>query len=422
MSPAEREKIFLEVHIQNLTQDSLWFERMKFESVEGWDVVDANSFGGDEALFTGSSSLMLPQDMRQYIYILSPKLIALEPLAHAPGSAIPLGRLDLSWRSSYGEPGRLLTSLLSRKIPAAAPPTVAPTASAIPPYLKKGGSSSSPVPSRPTSPSLGQRSGSPFRNRPASVQSTVSQSPTLVPHPLETDLRLSLAVSQLPRDEIKVGKPFKVAFTLAASAPAPLPPSSGRRLTIVAQHLRNPVLAAPSVASGVHEAYSPRLTASGLSTPSPTSATFNLNLAHEKLVHVARHHDEPSSIQYDTDGQTPIPEGLSHLPPPFFDSPVERLSLSGVRPDGGSIVILAPMEMALDSEAADASGRTIRAVQEFEMWYLPVKKGFSPVGGLRVLVIDDKVVPAPDGVDQTELRRSVLAEKQWEVVAEVWVS
>lgn len=54
---------------------------------------------------------MHPQDMRQYIYILSPTVVPSFPAAHPPGSVIPLGRLDISWRSSFGEPGRLLTSV-----------------------------------------------------------------------------------------------------------------------------------------------------------------------------------------------------------------------------------------------------------------------------------------------------------------------
>jgi hypothetical protein len=57
---------------------------------------------------------MQPQDMRQYIYILVPKVLSGLPITHAPGSVISLGRLDIAWRSSFGEPGRLLTSVRGR--------------------------------------------------------------------------------------------------------------------------------------------------------------------------------------------------------------------------------------------------------------------------------------------------------------------
>ena len=116
LSVIEREKVFLEVHIQNLTQDAMWLQRMHFESTDGWKVVDANV--GDiagkepgESLFSGSMALMQPQDMRQYIYILTPKVVPEFPVTLPPGSVIALGRLDISWRSSFGEPGRLLTSV-----------------------------------------------------------------------------------------------------------------------------------------------------------------------------------------------------------------------------------------------------------------------------------------------------------------------
>ncbi len=116
LSREEREKVFLEVHIQNLTQDAMWLERMQFECVDGWQVQDANildntAAGSKEYLFSGSTALMQPQDIRQYIYILSPKVLPAFPITHAPGAILGLGRLDISWRSSYGEPGRLLTSV-----------------------------------------------------------------------------------------------------------------------------------------------------------------------------------------------------------------------------------------------------------------------------------------------------------------------
>ena len=115
-SPLERDKVFLEVHIQNMTQESLWFERMRFECVDGWQVEDANvmdsgAHGEKQSIFFSSTALMPPQDTRQYIYILQPVSPPPFPIIHEPGSSIPFGRLDISWRSALGEPGRLLTSV-----------------------------------------------------------------------------------------------------------------------------------------------------------------------------------------------------------------------------------------------------------------------------------------------------------------------
>ena len=108
--------MFLEIHIQNLTQDAMWLERMHLECADGWKAQDANMMDGEdeigkESIFAGSMALMQPQDMRQYVYILSPTQLAVFPVSHQPGSIVPLGRLDISWRASFGEPGRLLTSV-----------------------------------------------------------------------------------------------------------------------------------------------------------------------------------------------------------------------------------------------------------------------------------------------------------------------
>ena len=116
LAPAEREKVFLEVHIQNLTPDALWLQRMKFECIEGWNAQDANQTkifedAENSSLFTADQALIQPQDTRQYVYILSPTIVTPFPATHAPGTIIPLGRLDISWRSAFGEPGRLLTSV-----------------------------------------------------------------------------------------------------------------------------------------------------------------------------------------------------------------------------------------------------------------------------------------------------------------------
>jgi hypothetical protein len=121
LSKMEREKVFLEVHVQNLTSEALWFETMKFECMPGWQVQDGNLNMDHEdtsSIFTGSSAMMQPQDLRQYVYILTPtpELIPSFPISQTPGATIPLGRLDISWRGPFGEPGRLLTSV-SDEIP-----------------------------------------------------------------------------------------------------------------------------------------------------------------------------------------------------------------------------------------------------------------------------------------------------------------
>ncbi|KAJ7632257.1 hypothetical protein FB45DRAFT_498346 [Roridomyces roridus] len=424
MSTKEREKVFLEVHIQNLTPEPLWFERMRFECVEDWDVVDANVIDVDheqqepESIFSGSMALMQPQDMRQHIYILSRKVTTLVPVTYAPGSVNPLGRLDISWRSSYGEPGRLLTSMLSRRIPLLPAPVQQPV-SALPPYLKRNttastGGSQQPrspqlPPSRPGSPSLSQRPASPgpFRNRPPSSVIGRTATPPLQTAPLPVpDVEVSISVRDIPRDSIKLETPFKIAFTLVASAPV----SAGRRrsLTLAIQHLQPPRTAASSTIFPPNpppEPYSPRLMSPGFSTPSPMSATFNYALAHQKLLAVS-------------------PENSATLPPPFFQGADElKMTKSGVVFIGASAVFLEPLELVRDSEVEGGEDGTIHQVQDFELSYMPLRKGFNTVGGLRAILLEDKYLDDSGSDDDKPLfRPDAKILKEWEIVAEVWVS
>ncbi|KAJ7184179.1 hypothetical protein C8R46DRAFT_452363 [Mycena filopes] len=425
MSNVEREKVFLEVHIQNLTTETMWFERMRFECADEWDVVDANLIDVDreaeepESIFSGSTALMQPQDMRQYIYILSRKVTTLAPIVLAPGSVIPLGRLDISWRSSYGEPGRLLTSMLSRRIPLIAQQPV----SALPPYLKRNAVSTGGPAMRPGSPKLPQsrpgsptpRPGSPFRNRPPS--SVVGRPQTPPPQPLSlpvTDVDVSLMVRHVPRDSIKLEEAFKVSFTLVVAAD--VSPRRQRSLTLAVQHLQPPRVTLPTIfpPNPPPEPYSPRFTSPGFSTPSPMSATFNVALAHQKLLGVS-----PMRPGLD-DG---VNDGRWTLPPPFFMGADELKSAkSGVVFCGASTLFLQPIELARPEEVPDDDADSkIQEVQDFELQYMPTSTGFSTVGGLRVILLDDKYLDdSPDSRPLFRPEAKVL--KEWDVVAEVWVS
>lgn len=100
--------MFLEVHIQNLTQKPMTFQRVLFECVDGWTVEDVN-----EGLYVGTAATVPAQEVRQYLYVLTPHLAKSRKIVNPPvaGSIIPLGRLDISWTTTFGEPGRLLTSV-----------------------------------------------------------------------------------------------------------------------------------------------------------------------------------------------------------------------------------------------------------------------------------------------------------------------
>ncbi|KAF8078173.1 hypothetical protein FPV67DRAFT_1662915 [Lyophyllum atratum] len=433
LSPTERDKIFLEVHIQNLTQEPMHFERMHFECTEGWDVEDANIIDlGDEdteQLFSGPQALMQPQDVRQYIYILLPQALSLSPVAYAPGSNVPLGRLDISWRSSFGEPGRLLTSMLSRRIPIPSAP-IQPPASALPPYLKRtmiGG-----PPSRPQSPQPNQsrpgtppphRPSSPSQNRPSSIGSPRPQSPFQALTAPIPDIEVNLVTRDMPRDIIRVEKPFTIPFTLVLSTPLTLGRETPRRvIKLVVQHLQPPRIGAAALNTPAPpvEAFSPRLPSSGFSTPSSTAPTFNYALAHQKLVAAA---SPRQGALDDLERNSRRPDGdATSLPPPYFSGPDELRSRStSVLYIGSSALYLPAIELSVTKGyAADQ----MVAVQDFEVSYMPTQKGFTTVGGLRVLLVEDRFMSESDSADDTyhsgASRARVL--KEWDVVSEVWVS
>ncbi|KAJ7582536.1 DUF974-domain-containing protein [Mycena floridula] len=418
LSLSERDKVFLEVHIQNLTQDPLWFETMRFNCVEGWKADDINVIELDDA---GPNTLLQPQDMRQYIYILTPSSPCIEPPTHTPGSIIPLGRLDLSWRSSFGEPGRLLTSMLSRRVPL--PPPVQTPASALPPYLKKVGAGPGALPLRPRSPQLvqsqpGSRPGSPFQNRPLSSagrpQSPVqSPTPTAGPPFFSQDLEVNLVVRDVPGEPVKLERPFKISFTLAASSPIQTDPR--RIITLAVQHLQSSQNVGPplSAVPPPQDAFSPRFTSPGFSTPSPTtSTTFNYALAHQKLLVASPRLSASEEPDFGHSG-----DNFTSLPAPFFEADGKPSKPPGVMFYGSSTYILPPLELL------PSDNNRVYGTQDFDMSYIPVQTGFSPVGGLRVLLLNDRG-EEEENTDQVskEHRQITRTLKEWDVVAEVWVS
>ncbi|RPD65869.1 DUF974-domain-containing protein [Lentinus tigrinus ALCF2SS1-7] len=517
LSSEERDKVFLEVHIQNLTQDAMWLERMQFECVDGWQVQDVNildntAAGSKEYLFSGSTALMQPQDIRQYIYILSPKVVPTFPATHAPGTILALGRLDISWRSSYGEPGRLLTSTLSRRIPLIQAPThpqtppagslsaVKQPPSAIPLHLQRSNTVSG-SPSRSQSPSLHQRAqsppinppgpapyrpGSPFRGRPASVGSP-ARSQTQSPGPsapattfaptvqrLPEDVDIDLVVTSIPRDSLTIDKPFDISFKITAQAPVPTArPNEPRRqriISLVVQHAQPPkqLGVAAAVASAVATStgppqgtWSPRLPSSGFSTPSPYATPlrgdFHDTLAQRLLVASPRqmHADGAESDGGETPGPNMHAAGRVYdLPPPELRTQPGAEPTSKPGPSDGivflgtSALFLPPLRFPVPnpplhepghargvSSSTDSSVESenedmplvpdrlkVTAAQEFELSYLPLKSGFLNVGGLRVLLVEDRLADdGDDGDGALGLPIEPRILKEWDVVAELWV-
>jgi hypothetical protein len=123
-------RVLLEAMVQNVSGVTMWMERMRFEVADAFTVQDLNVVideqgsnrqdddkAADKSTETGAVSIFgqhdyfAPNDVRQYLYVLTPK----------PGKELfakttnVLGKMDILWRSQFGETGRLQTSQLTRK-------------------------------------------------------------------------------------------------------------------------------------------------------------------------------------------------------------------------------------------------------------------------------------------------------------------
>ncbi|KAG5645043.1 hypothetical protein DXG03_007222 [Asterophora parasitica] len=373
---------------------------------------------------------MQPQDIRQYIYILSPKSASLSPISYTPGAVIPLGRLDIFWRSSFGEPGRLLTSMLSRRIPIPAPPGQSPV-SALPPYLKR--TMSTTTPSRPQSPQLNmsrpgtptpQRPSSPSQGRPSSVGIPRPQSPFQAQAALAAEIEVSLIIRETPRTA-RVEKPFTIPVALVLSSPLFTGQERLRRaVKLVIQHLQPPRSAVPPhpAPAPPAEAFSPRLPSSGFSTPSSSAPTFNYALAHQKLTAAAGTSPRQRALDDLERNASRSDNKAASLPPPYFSGPEElRLWSTNVTYVGSSATYLPTIELTASDQAADQ----MVAVHDIELTYVALQKGFATVGGLRVLLVEDRYLSEGDTADDTyRIGGSSQARilKEWDVISEVWVS
>ncbi|KAI5983765.1 DUF974-domain-containing protein [Pisolithus albus] len=438
LDPVEREKVFLEVHIQNTTQEPMWFERIDFDCAEGWTATDMNKVrsGTDDSaestpLFSGSVALMQPQATRQYIYVLLPTTIPTFPAPAQPGSVISLGRLDISWRTHYGEPGRLLTAMLTRRIPGPPPPpptqpllSQQPPASAIPPYLQRGGTPSSPrlqspqlPPSRSASPGP-HRPASPFRNRPAvpvprpqspsgsivNITAPVSQSSIGLQH--TSDVWVDLVTTRKIQEPVHIYDPFTIEFKLTVSASAPRD-IQNQTISIVVQHLR------PSRASGAAEASSAtdsgRELVGGFPASPHTRSAVNIP---------DRHLVTSPSAQISSGGNLLQP----FLPPPHFGiaDQTRDAKVKGCTFVGPSSLALEPIKLCTPVQSReDIHPARIEGSRQFELTFMALQTGYICAGGLRILLVDHELSDTEASVHRVVKEPKTL--REYDVVGEVWV-
>ena len=105
------DKLFLETQIQNITQSPICMEKVNVEPSGTYTCKALNTSFEINNTY-GCNSYINPSDTRQYLYMLQLKPEFYKDAITDKVNAI--GKLDIVWKSSLGERGRLQTSQLQR--------------------------------------------------------------------------------------------------------------------------------------------------------------------------------------------------------------------------------------------------------------------------------------------------------------------
>ncbi|KAJ3083602.1 hypothetical protein HDU99_008096 [Rhizoclosmatium hyalinum] len=110
-------RVFLEAQVQNVSGMPMYLEKMHFEANDLFVSSDMSLEFQEHPAAPKSSvfsdtAVLSDKDSRQYLYTLHPKTRN-DPITKQTPQ---LGKLDIQWRTTLGQQGRLQTSQLSRKI------------------------------------------------------------------------------------------------------------------------------------------------------------------------------------------------------------------------------------------------------------------------------------------------------------------
>lgn len=240
------------------------------------------------------------------------------------------------------------------------------------------------------------------------------------------DLEAQLIVRHIPRETLVVEKEFPIAFTVILTSNAPFTGKDHmrRKVKVAIQHIR-PRKVQPLVVTSptIPEAFSPRMPSSGFSTPSSSTTTFNYALAHQKILAVSSQpplRDVINELDLSEDN-------TSILPRPYFEGADElKSSTAGsVSFVGPSTTVLPAIELNFANAQNKGEGTPkVQVVQEFELPFIALRKGFSMIGGIRILLIEDHLLESVEEEEddrKTKLRRATIL-KEYGIIGEVWVS
>jgi hypothetical protein len=249
---------------------------------------------------------------------------------------------------------------------------------------------------------------------------------------------IDLVVRSIPRGALHAGKPFCVACTLGVTAS--VREGQQRTLSLAVQHVQpsaalsvTPGTAPPASTTTATAATTSRLASAVAmalaSSPSSTPRTPSA-LLDGPLV------GSPPHATQSTEQEEDDPASRQRIPPPEpmqgDEARYDKLR-GATRFLGASTLLVPPMTLvrthAEPSSVLGSGGggggdndvdRKEVRFWDFELEYTPLRTGFVPVGGLRVLLLEDRVHGAEEVYPQR--RSSVpLVLKEWDVIGEIWV-
>ncbi|KAK9895628.1 DUF974-domain-containing protein [Cystobasidium minutum MCA 4210] len=423
--------IFLEVQIQNTSPEALHFDQISLVPAEHQEVEDISNVPKGQ---------LQPGDLLQCLYIVKSSSSHYQELlekARHSGGVLPLGKLDIRWRTRMGDAGHLSTSNLVRRLPQMAQPPALPTR----PTMQQPYSSLDPhqTPDK----AARYREASPMHSPQLGAAGAFSPavSPRLqhmdAPKHLAQFKNLAAKLTVLPFEKrsVEVNKPFDVDFKLSLTSylrDTTEGRTTSRRLKIAIQHVRYtkqsnegemaaqpPPLSRMSLDSHMQtEATPAQSTRTSIETNKPLPAILSTE---NDIPGQALHETTPPPpVPLPQDHQFYFPPPVSTLPPTFPDAScsyygntlvkLDEIIINHQGPDDSSpsSELRTPgssagpeVRISLDSASttddlpldevmrARSAKRTENVDIQFKLQYLASESGIFKLGGLRVLLLED---------------------------------
>lgn len=421
--------------MQNTSTESILFDKVNLEPVFGMTaksilpsslssppiIIDQPS-GSEAESHPDHLGSLHPGDTRQYLFLLHPSpppptksRQSVFPPVFAPGTILPLGRLDMAWLAGpYRERGRLQTSTLNRRVaPAPLIPKIVPP----------------PTPTRTIAapPTPGQVPGTPGRSGGSRVDQLRETGEELDQPEEEAEWEYDLAVLEMERSGVEVEKEFSARLRVGIRSTRIVSPDDDslpgigkippKALRIGVQYLT--ALTTSDVGqTSMPPASADTLPAMNAAGPSRPMTPISSQLRHATHTHLNYQTSPiatlPSAFGPSTVTFPPQPTLLRPALPPKNQQTQKE---GEVFPLGPSLIMLEPIPFELAQEQysttyADSSEPPERweAVYEVDLRFLAVEEGMARLGGVRVLVFDDDVSGGG----------KVGAE--WETLGDIWVT